>query len=181
MFYHKFWPEVISRTIKNPWKIVEITLSGYFCAGKVKSYMREFKIGEVFLVDDDSIVRIVTSKILKNVGFKNTISQFENGESALFEIRKRINNQSFVGIVEPILLLLDINMPVLDAWGFLEEFTMLDEENKNHFKITIITSSIDTNDRLKAFSYPQVLDYITKPISSQHVTDFLSQHKLLVE
>lgn len=143
--------------------------------------MGVFKIGEVFLVDDDDIVKMVASKILKSIGFENTISQFDNGKTALAEIRKRIADQTLYPSSAPVLLLLDINMPIMDAWGFLEEFTKLDQEIKNHFLISIITSSIDSNDRNMAFSYPDVKDYITKPLSGKHVIDFLSKHKLYEE
>lgn len=140
--------------------------------------MAVFKIGEVFLVDDDAIVRMVASKILKSIDFNNTISTFENGQMAIMEITRRIENKEFENQTEPILLLLDINMPIMDAWGFLDKFTEMDQEIKKHFLICIITSSIDSNDRTMAFSYPDVKDYITKPLSGKHVIDFLSKHEL---
>ena len=138
--------------------------------------MGRFRIQEVILVDDDAIVRMVATKILKSVDFDGTISSFENGQLAIDEIHKRINSDE--PKIKRSLLLLDINMPELDAWGFLNEFTQLDQDIKKHFFIAIITSSIDTNDRINAFSYPDVLDYITKPLSVKHLMDFLSKHQL---
>ena len=76
------------------------------------------------------------------------------------------------------LVVLDLNMPIMDAWGFLDEFTKLDQDIKDQFLISIITSSIDSNDRNMAFSYPDVKDYITKPLSGKHVIDFLTKHQL---
>ncbi|HSF54478.1 MAG TPA: response regulator [Algoriphagus sp.] len=137
-----------------------------------------FKIGEVFLVDDDDIVKMVATKILKSIGFENTIYQFENGKTAIVEIKKRVADQTLDPSVGPILILLDINMPIMDAWGFLDEFTKLDQDIKDQFLISIITSSIDSNDRNMAFSYPDVKDYITKPLSGKHVIDFLTKHQL---
>ncbi|WP_026969065.1 response regulator [Algoriphagus terrigena] len=139
--------------------------------------MGTFRIQEVFLVDDDAIVRMVATKILKSIDFNNAISSFENGELAIEEITGRFAERKYSGD-EKVLLLLDINMPILDAWGFLDEFTELSPDIKKHFLIAIITSSIDTNDRIKAFSYPEVLDYITKPLSAKHLTDFLTRHGL---
>lgn len=142
--------------------------------------MGTFRLQEVFLVDDDAIVRMVATKILKSIDFSNTISSFENGELAIKEITGRFARSESSGD-EKVLLLLDINMPVLDAWGFLDEFTKLRPDIKKHFLIAIITSSIDTNDRIKAFSYPEVLDYITKPLSVKYLTDFLTRHGLYEE
>jgi CheY-like chemotaxis protein len=143
--------------------------------------MPKFKISEVFIIDDDAVVRMVASKILKLIGFQGKVSQLENGRDSLHEIQKRIENQTINLPAEPILILLDINMPVLDAWGFLDEFSLLEKSVKDHFLITIITSSIDSEDRLKAFSYSEVSDYITKPLSGKHVTDFLGKHNLYEE
>lgn len=141
--------------------------------------MGSFRIQEVMLVDDDAIVRMVATKILKSIDFNGAISAFENGQLAIDEIRRRFILEKSIPSDDRTLLLLDINMPVLDAWGFLEEFSSLDHKVKAHFYVAIITSSIDTNDRIKAFSYPDVLDYITKPLSGKHVTDFLTKHHLL--
>lgn len=140
--------------------------------------MGNFQIQEVFLVDDDSIVRMVTTKILKSIDFNETISAFENGQLAIEEIKRRFSPLASADRKEKILLLLDINMPILDAWGFLDEFAKFPESTKNQFLIAIITSSIDTTDRVRAFSYPEVLDYITKPLSGRQLTDFLSRHGL---
>ncbi|GAA0879582.1 response regulator [Algoriphagus jejuensis] len=141
--------------------------------------MANFHFREVILVDDDLIVRMVATKILKSIDFNGTISAFENGALAIEEIRRRFSSEKIDSNGPPILLLLDINMPVLDAWGFLDQFSTLDQEFKKNFYISIITSSIDTNDRIKAFSCSDVVDYISKPLSAKHLTDFLSKHSLI--
>lgn len=143
--------------------------------------MSSFRIKEVYLVDDDAIVRMVAGKILKNIEFKNPISGFENGKVALDIITKKVNGNEYEFTGEQILLLLDINMPVMDAWSFLDEFQKFDPEIKRHFLISIITSSIDTSDKTKAFSYPEVSDYITKPLTGKHILDFLKKHNLYEE
>ena len=143
--------------------------------------MGNFKIKEVFLVDDDAIVRMVASKILKSIGFDKKISQFENGSLAILEIKNRITQHAIGPDSDPVLLLLDINMPIMDAWEFLSEYSLLDEEIKKHFSVVIITSSIDIHDRQMAFSYADVKDYITKPISGTYVLDFLCRNGLYEE
>jgi CheY-like chemotaxis protein len=143
--------------------------------------MSLFKIKEIYLVDDDAIVRMVATKILRNIEFKNPISGFENGRIAMDTISKKVSENGFEFNGEQILLLLDINMPILDAWGFLDEFRYLNPEIKKHFLISIITSSIDTSDKVKAFSHPEVSDYITKPLTGKHILDFLKKHELYEE
>jgi CheY-like chemotaxis protein len=143
--------------------------------------MSLFKIKEVYLVDDDAIVRMVAGKILRSIEFKNPISGFENGQIALDEISRKIATNEFEFTDEKILLLLDINMPIMDSWAFLDEFKKINQEIKKHFLISIITSSIDTGDKLKAFSYADVSDYITKPLTGKHILDFLTKHSLYEE
>lgn len=137
-----------------------------------------FKIKEIFLVDDDAIVRMVVCKILKGIGFQGSISVFENGKQAMEEISKRIENHDLEPDADQILMLLDINMPIMDAWEFLNEFEKLDSAVKDIFLISIITSSIDTSDKENALAYRSVSDYITKPLSGKHITDFLKNHSL---
>ncbi len=143
--------------------------------------MGKFKISEIMFVDDDAIVRLVGSKILKSIQFDREISHFENGKQAIDHITKRFNEQNLPEADRPIMILLDINMPEMDAWGFLDEFQDFDYEFKKHFLISIITSSIDSSDKTRAFLYPDVLDYIQKPLSGKHVIDFLSRHHLYSE
>lgn len=143
--------------------------------------MSLFKIKEVYLVDDDAIVRMVAGKIFKNIEFKNPISGFENGKKAIDMIAEKVANKEFEFTRDKILLFLDINMPVMDSWGFLDEFQKFDPEIKNQFLISIITSSIDTSDKTRAFSYPDVSDYITKPLTGKHILEFLKKHHLYEE
>lgn len=140
--------------------------------------MSSFKVKEVYLVDDDAIVRMVASRILRSIEYKNTISAFENGKLAIDMISEKIALNEYDYVDEQILILLDINMPIMDAWGFLDEFKKFDQKIKKHFLISIITSSIDTSDKTKAFSYTEVADYITKPLTGKHILDFLKKHNL---
>ncbi len=143
--------------------------------------MRQFRIREIYLVDDDAVVRMVVGKIFKNIQFQNPIHNFENGKIAIDEILKKAAEKEFDSVSEKILLLLDINMPVMDSWAFLDQFKDLDEHIKNHFLISIITSSIDSSDKLKASSYVDVSDYITKPLSAAQTIEFLKKHGLYEE
>jgi response regulator RpfG family c-di-GMP phosphodiesterase len=140
--------------------------------------MSRFNFGNVFIIDDDIVVRILVMKILKNIGYEGKIHQFENGETALNEIIEPTFEATNDGFN---LVLLDINMPNMDGWGFLDAFTALsDLKKKGHF-VTMITSSIDQADKEKAFSYSDVKDFIQKPVSVQLLKEFLMSHQLVEE
>lgn len=140
--------------------------------------MSKFNFEDVFIIDDDIVVRILVMKILKNIGYQGNIHQFENGELALKEFTQPTLDLSINTLS---LVLLDINMPLMDGWGFLDGLTELPDQNKKGHFITMITSSIDQSDKKKAFSYPDVKDFIQKPVSVQLLKEFLIQHKLLEE
>ena len=140
-----------------------------------------FQLNEIIFVDDDAIVRMLGKRILANLKFDREITQFENGQTAIQEIQKRVSQNEIQQSEKPTLILLDINMPVMDGWDFLDEFSALPESIKNQFYISIITSSIDRSDKEKAFSYPIVKDYIQKPMSVSLFMDFLKKHEFVKE
>lgn len=143
--------------------------------------MREFKIREIVLVDDDLIVKLIVQKISRKLGFTGTITTFSDGLEAIESIKNQVATNSFEILPERILLLLDINMPIMDAWGFLDEFSMLPDEVKNQFIISIITSSVSDQDNFRAFSYQNVEDFMQKPLSEDFLYSFFTRHGLCEE
>ena len=70
-------------------------------------------------------------------------------------------------------LLLDINMNIWSGWDFVDYFEKLDKKIKTHFKIYMLSSSIDNNDKLRAVENRNVADYIEKPLTEQKVFSLL--------
>jgi CheY-like chemotaxis protein len=138
--------------------------------------MSRFKFDQVTLIDDDAVVKILMIKILRKIGFEGSILEFEDGKKALEEIQMLDSDLPAGGIN---LILLDINMPEMNGWGFLDRITLLPENWKKKQFITMITSSIDNTDKIKAFGYQEVKDFIQKPVSIPLLKEFLSQHKLI--
>jgi len=118
------------------------------------------KYKKVFVVDDDRIYHF----ILKNLLSKNDIavnpSFFENGFDALEILKERIAGNDL-----PDLILLDINMPIMDGWQFLEEFRKLKTDHKLLTPVYVVTSSNDAIDLQRAKSYEnEISNYFIKPI-----------------
>lgn len=116
----------------------------------------------VLIVDDDSVFNFLSTKALEAMGFVNDIHTALNGQQAL-----DLFNEYYSGTKHlPDFILLDLNMPIMDGFGFLEAFRRLDLPNKEKMKIIIVTSSIDPQDeaRAKAFGITQ---YLSKPITEQ--------------
>lgn len=122
------------------------------------------KIDLTYILDDDNIFIFVLMKLLsKNENF-NTVLEFKNGIDLLETLSKSTGNI-------PNVILLDINMPVLDGWQFLERLEEL--PHKNSFNVFIMSSSIDSNDIEKSKTFSTVKDFISKPINKEKLDRLL--------
>jgi len=123
------------------------------------------KYRKVFVVDDDKIYHF----ILKNILNKNDIaidsSFFENGQDALEILKEEISSNNF-----PDMILLDINMPIMDGWQFLEEFRKLKSDHNLTIQVYLVTSSNDILDLQRADSFQnEISDYFLKPINEADI------------
>lgn len=115
----------------------------------------------IALIDDDEIFQFTTSRIIKLTNLPFNITQFFNGEQAIAYLSK---NAAYTDKL-PDIILLDINMPVIDGWMFLDEFKTLANNLKKNITIYMVSSSIAPEDIRRAKSNPLVSDYLVKPIS----------------
>lgn len=109
------------------------------------------------IVDDDPILRFILSKTIKNIGFSTYSNEFQNGR----EFIEWLNNYS--GKSLPIILFLDLTMPIMDGWQVLE---ILKNSHLNNCRIIIISSSVSKSERSRACAYKNVIKFISKPITS---------------
>jgi len=122
------------------------------------------KIDLTYIIDDDNIFVFVLKKLLeKNENF-DQVYDFKNGEQVL-DIISNPDNQL------PNVILLDINMPVIDGWQFLQKVEEL--PNKNDLKVFIMSSSIDSKDIEKSKSFSTVKDFISKPINNDKLNSLI--------
>jgi len=121
------------------------------------------KIGFTYIVDDDPLYNFGTKKILEFTAFSEEVSYFLNGEDAFKDLNRRIQE----GAPLPDIILLDINMPIMNGWEFLEQVSKTD---LNHpIKIFMVSSSINQDEVDRANSYPLVAEYIVKPLTLEKV------------
>ncbi len=109
----------------------------------------------IIIIDDDPTIMVLhKSFVQKRLGIVPLV--FGNGQLGL---------DYFLGpesTADHYLILLDINMPVLDGWGFLD--AIQHHQVKAKIQVIMVTSSIDVVDKEKAMTYPQVIDYLEKPL-----------------
>lgn len=123
----------------------------------------------IAVVDDDSVYQFTASRTLQATHLANQILQFPNGKEALAFLK----NGHDEGRCLPDIIFLDINMPITDGWAFLEEFHQLKTKLGKEIRIYMVSSSIDPRDRNRARTYPEVTDYMEKPISMSKFSEVL--------
>ena len=102
--------------------------------------------------------------ITKNL-FSNEIATATNGENALYYFKslKDLEEKS----VPPQLIFLDLNMPVMGGWEFLDIFSSEEYSDYNTIKVVILSSTINPEDLEKSKKYSMVIDFLSKPISKE--------------
>ena len=124
--------------------------------------------GKIWIVDDDPIARLLIRKTLERVDGLET-KEMDNGEVALKEVDRVIREN----LPHPRIILLDLNMPVMDGWEFLEAYENRDQDLPET-KIVILTSSINPADNEKSKRYSKVSGLIHKPLTVEDLKSILT-------
>ncbi|MEP0212813.1 MAG: response regulator [Cellulophaga sp.] len=127
------------------------------------------KIFSACIIDDDPIFVYGTKRIMKEVGFTEKIEVFENGLDAIEELTR----QSTIEKTLPRLIFLDLNMPIMNGWEFLDDFVKIPEAIRQNVVIYIVSSSIDPRDIERVKTYDIVTDYILKPVTPKDLKNML--------
>ncbi|TAF55469.1 MAG: response regulator [Sphingobacteriia bacterium] len=125
----------------------------------------------VCLIDDDKIYQFTARKILESTGLAKSIVSFFNGSEAIGFLKENAQNADQL----PDVVFLDINMPVMNGWEFLDEFQQLRPSMKKSILIYMVSSSVDDTDIQKSRSYQEVKDYIVKPINRQRYQELMER------
>ncbi|GEQ87222.1 response regulator [Patiriisocius marinistellae] len=123
------------------------------------------KINTACIIDDDPIFIFGTKKIMKMADFCSSFLIYNDGEKAIIGLTEIIKSGSKL----PDLILLDLNMPIMDGWEFLDKF--IEIPSKESTTIFIVTSSIDPADFERAKNYQNVSNYVVKPITKEALTE----------
>jgi CheY-like chemotaxis protein len=123
----------------------------------------------ILLIDDDQVFNFLSTKVLQRLGVTDGIHAVTNARDAL----KLINGHVSDFTTFPDVIFLDINMPMMDGFGFIEAFRKISIPNRDNIVIAIVTSSQDSNDLRRAQELG-VTHYLTKPISENSMRPVLA-------
>ena len=122
----------------------------------------------LLVIDDDDINIFIISKIVEKTGYDVEIVAKHNGQLAIDYIKELTANN----LALPHLVLIDINMPILNGWEFIEAYEALDLNVDND--MYMLSSSVYENDIEKAKSYKSVKGFISKPLSIDRLKELLA-------
>ena len=125
------------------------------------------KFTNVLLVDDDPITIMVCDRIMKMTGFAEQVQTKENGQEAIRYIQSIIEDETTF----PEIIFLDINMPVMNGWDFLQEFDALKSKIPALPRIFILSSTVDPEDYKRAEEFGTVAGFISKPLTQEHLNE----------
>ncbi|MGC1243371.1 MAG: response regulator [Chryseosolibacter sp.] len=120
-------------------------------------------VNKAMLIDDSEIDLFIHRRFLELSNFSKELISYKSAETAL-EWLKNLNGNEPPGVI-----FLDLNMPVLDGFSFLKQFTQLPEKILKHSRIVVVTSSNSVSDREHVFLYENVIQMITKPIKQSDI------------
>lgn len=126
-------------------------------------------VKNLLLIDDDEIFTFMTKKIIEQTHLAEQIKVFANGKDAIEFLKKTVENDATL----PEVIFLDLSMPVLDGWGFLEEYIKLKPRFGKKITLYIISSSVSPKDHERAKTYSDVSDFIVKPMSKGKFVDLI--------
>jgi CheY-like chemotaxis protein len=124
---------------------------------------------KICLIDDDEIYLFLMKKSFYAMGVNNEVLSFLNGADAWEELIKLKNNNEDL----PSIIFLDINMPIMDGWEFLTEFRKINATVLNKISVYIVSSSIAIEDIEKSKTFPEIVDYLTKPVEIDTLASIL--------
>jgi CheY-like chemotaxis protein len=129
-------------------------------------------VKSIILVDDDESTNFINSIFIKKLEVGATIYKTINGAEAL----KVLNNAAASEDFFPCLIILDINMPIMNGWAFLEHYKELPESLKKECVVVMTTISEDEKDLIRATKNEDVKEYYQKPMSDEKFSQLISEY-----
>ncbi|MBA4852019.1 response regulator [Emticicia sp. BO119] len=132
------------------------------------------------LVDDDKITNLLHTKLLKICHVQSHVEVVTSGVQAIDFLTCKGAYTSNKNFPQSGIILLDINMPVMNGWDFLDEYKKFDKITRSKFFIVMLTSSIDPSDKNKADEIEDIKMFLNKPLTKENLLSIIHNYYLYV-
>ena len=129
------------------------------------------RFSTVMLIDDNEIDNFINQKMIEGWNFADKVYVHTSARSALEFLQNIERNENFPRELIPQVIFLDISMPMMDGFQFLDEFEKLSGNIRDGLKIMLLTSSINPLDQQKSTSIPAIANYMNKPLTKDHLSN----------
>lgn len=117
------------------------------------------------VIDDDPLNNTICRLTIKKAVGAADVITFTNPEEGLSYLKETYDTPIDV----PTVLFLDINMPIMSGWEFLEHYNYFSQQIKDNIKVYVLSSSVDDRDVEKAKNNPNIITYLSKPITKETI------------
>ena len=130
------------------------------------------KLNCILLIDDDEIANYINSSVVKHVDCCETVVTVQSGKAAL----DYLTTEEDGNYPQPDLIFLDINMPGMNGWEFLEHYQKLKKSQQGKIIVVMLTSSVNPDDVEKARSMREVSEFKTKPMTEEMLKEVINEN-----
>jgi CheY-like chemotaxis protein len=135
------------------------------------------KINCILLIDDDEPTNFLSQMIIEEADCATEIQIANNGSQAIDYLTSLGTSTSGQNTYpRPDLIFLDINMPAMNGWEFLQKYNSLEKEHKGNIVIIMLTTSLNPDDRLRSKDFPDVSGFENKPLTRAKLEALLKKH-----
>jgi CheY-like chemotaxis protein len=122
----------------------------------------------ILLIDDDEPTNYLNKLTLEQAGCTRQIRVAQSGQEALNYLQN--------ATPRPDLIFLDINMPAMDGWEFLERYRTLPDARKADIVLIMLTTSLNPDDEIRTRAIPEVAGFENKPLSQEQLNNLLKKY-----
>jgi len=135
------------------------------------------KLNSILLVDDDDATNFINQMVVEKSKVTDHIETVLNGRDAIYYLSNQGRYESKGSAYpKPSLILLDINMPIMDGWEFLETFQKLEEDKKGQVVIIMLSTSFNPDDQIRASKISDISGFKQKPLTLSMLDDIMKEY-----
>lgn len=131
--------------------------------------VKTFSYNATMLIDDNEIDNLINQKMIESCALSKNVLVHTGAKSALEFLKNIYKLSSEENLLIPELIFLDIDMPIMDGFQFMDEFAKLPEIIKNKTKVVMLTSSLSPHDVTKAKKNAHIVKFLNKPLSLEEL------------